>query len=274
MMTDEQIMDAYESDMKFRALLPNTIAVRRRYLRKYSREVGFSTATEQSIIQWLGRDISPKTRGMWISTLNSLYSFCLKGDSGKPVFPKNEDGTEYNPVRDISKPRQHARQPRPIPNDDLKLALAHANPQMKCWLLLASLAGLRCQEIAGVAREDIYEDTMRLRIVHGKGAKERWGVLHEDVLTALRELPMRPSGPLWDETPASVSRKGNRYLHDLGIKPTMHTLRHFFGTMVYRSSKDLRLTQELMGHSSPQTTAGYAASDISQASGIVGGLTI
>jgi integrase/recombinase XerC len=274
-MTDEEIMDAYEADMKFRALLPTTISTRRRYLRKFSREVGFATATEQNVIAWLGgRDISAKTRNMWLSTLNSLYTFCYKGDNGEPVFPKNEDGTFFNPIAGISKPRMHPRQPRPIPNDDLKLALANATPQMTCWLLLASLAGLRCQEVAGIAAEDIYPESMRLQVRFGKGDKERWGVLHQDVLNALRALPMKSSGPLWDETPASVSRKGNRYLHSLGIKSTMHTLRHFYGTMVYRSSKDLRLTQELMGHSSPQTTAGYAASDISQASGVVSGLTI
>lgn len=274
-MTDEEIVAAYVSDMQFRALLPNTINVRKRYLAKFSREVGFANATEQNVVAWLGgRDISAKTRNMWLSTLNSLYTFCYKGNNGLPVFPKNDDGTFFNPISGISKPRMHPRQPRPIPTDDLKLALVNADPEMTCWLLLASLAGLRCQEIAGMAAEDIYPETMRLQIRFGKGDKERWGVLHQDVLNALRALPMPSSGPLWDETPASVSRKGNRFLHALGIKSTMHTLRHYFGTAVYRSSKDLRLTQELMGHSSPTTTAGYAAADQSQAAGVVGNLVI
>lgn len=275
MLTDAEIVAAYVNDMTFRNLLPGTINVRKRYLAKFSKEIGFSVATEQTVINWLGaRPISAKTRNMWLSTLNSLYTFCERGDNGAPVFPRNDDGSFFNPVARISKPRMHPRQPRPIPTDDLKLALANADGEMTCWLLLAALAGCRCQEIAGIAREDIYEDSMRLHIVHGKGDKERWGVLHADVLEALRALPMPSSGNLWDETPASVSRKGNQFLHSLGIKSTMHTLRHYFGTQVYRASKDLRLTQELMGHSSPQTTAGYAAADQSQAAGIVGNLTI
>jgi integrase/recombinase XerC len=272
--TDENAIRLYDADMAFRNLLLGTRNIRARYLAKFSREVGFAEATEQKIITWLGRDISAKTRNMWISTLAAFYHWALKGDNGQPVYPPNDDGTAFDPTSSISKPRMHPRQPRPIPSDDLKLALANATPLMTCWLLLAALAGCRCQEIAGIEREDIYEDTMRLHIVKGKGDKERWGVLHADVLGALRALPMRSSGPLWDETAASVSRKGNKYLHSLGIKSTMHTLRHYFGTSVYRASKDLRLTQELMGHSSPQTTAGYAAADQSQAAGIVGNLSI
>ena len=82
------------------------------------------------------------------------------------------------------------------------------------------------------------------------------------------------SGPA-DVDAAAVSRQINRFLHGpVGTACTAHTLRHAFLTAVYQSCHDLRLTQELMGHSSPQTTAGYAASDISQASGIVSGLTI
>ena len=51
-MTDEELIIAYEADQKFRNLLPGTLAVRRRYLRKLSREVGFADATEQKIIRF------------------------------------------------------------------------------------------------------------------------------------------------------------------------------------------------------------------------------
>lgn len=269
-MTDEEAMTAYVADMEFRALLPNTISVRKRYMAKFSREVGFAAATEQKIIQWLGRPISAKTRNMWLSTLNSFYVWAVKNE----VYPLTDAGKPFNPVAEISKPRMHPRNPRPIPADNLKLALANADPKMLCWLKLAALGGLRCQEVAGVCREDVYVETMRLSIEKGKGDKQRWVPLHPDILAALEALPMPISGPLWDETPASVSRKGNRFLHSLGVTETMHQLRHFFGTAIFRSSLDLRLTQELMGHSSPQTTAGYAAADISKASGVVDSLTI
>ena len=43
-----------------------------------------------------------------------------------------------------------------------------------------------------------------------------------------------------------------------GIQASAHQLRHWFATEVYeKSGNDLRLTQELLGHASPATTAIY-----------------
>jgi integrase/recombinase XerD len=43
----------------------------------------------------------------------------------------------------------------------------------------------------------------------------------------------------------------------LGGELTAHTLRHRFATKAYQGSKDIRAVQELLGHSSPATTAVY-----------------
>ena len=49
------------------------------------------------------------------------------------------------------------------------------------------------------------------------------------------------------------------YLHEHGIDATARQLRHWFGTEVYAAGHDIRVTQELLGHSDPSTTAGYIA---------------
>jgi site-specific recombinase XerC len=41
-----------------------------------------------------------------------------------------------------------------------------------------------------------------------------------------------------------------------GIDVTMHQLRHRAGTILYRTSKDLRMVQEFLGHRSVVTTQG------------------
>ena len=270
-MTDEELLQGYVGDMRFRALQPSTIETRVRYIRKYIKEVGVQTATEQKIVLWLSRPISAKTRSMWISTLNSLYVWI----NHNHLLADTPMGDGWNPVSDVGKPRLHARSPRPMPNDDLQRALQLADTRMRTWLILGALEGLRCMEICGLAREDIREDTMVLRII-GKGSKERFLPLHPDTLAALQEFGLPAEGRLWaSETPASVSRKINRFLHgQVGTKYTAHTLRHKFGSAIYAECRDLRATQELMGHSSPQTTAGYAAVVPGEAAGIVGALKL
>jgi site-specific recombinase XerD len=65
-------------------------------------------------------------------------------------------------------------------------------------------------------------------------------------------------GPL---TANRVSQVVNGYLHGIGIVDTAHTIRHWYGTNIYRITRDLRLVQEMMGHESPATTAIYTAYD-------------
>ncbi len=55
----------------------------------------------------------------------------------------------------------------------------------------------------------------------------------------------------------SASSLAAAHLHGLGQPHTLHTLRHRFGTRLYALSRDIRLTQELMGHQNPATTALY-----------------
>lgn len=46
-----------------------------------------------------------------------------------------------------------------------------------------------------------------------------------------------------------------RYSRKIGVHVTPHMLRHTFGTLLYSETKDLKLVQELLGHSSISTTA-------------------
>lgn len=282
-LSDDEVIALYEADMRFRNLQVGTVNVRHRYLKALSRDIGFANCTEQNLTLWLSRDISPKTRSMYISTFTSFFQWALRGNGGKPIYPPTEviengqtSYVPFMPTQNISKPKGHQRFPRPMPSDDIKTALAAATPLLRCWILLGAYEGMRCQEIAFLAVEDINEETGTLEVTHGKGDKQRYVPTHPEVLKALKELPPPVEGRYWpNETAASVSRKGNRFLHSLGIKPTMHTLRHFAGTSWYQQSGgDIVLTSGLLGHSSIATTQTYAAADTSKAAGVVTGLTI
>jgi integrase/recombinase XerC len=181
-----------------------------------------------------------------------------------------------NPARVLVAPKAQRGRPRPMPEQKMERALALAPPRMRLWLKLAGYEGLRACEIAQIDRNDILRDGRRpLLIVHGKGGKERIVPLDLDVLAEL-DAPWLPAmGRLFqlrNGQPVNahyVSKFANEFLHKIGIPETLHQLRHRFGTQVYRAGRDILLTQELLGHASPATTAIYAAFDQDTAAPVV-----
>lgn len=181
-------------------------------------------------------------------------------------------------------PHVPARLPRPISADDLASALAGAPPRIKPWLLIAAYTGARACEIAPLRAEDVdlRGSTPTVRIHHAKGSKQRVVPLAPQLVEALLrcDLPFRgwlfpgqdrqrqPTGG--HVTASQVSHLASRYLHETGSPSTFHALRHHFGTEVYRGSLDIRLTQDLLGHSSPAMTAGYTALAPGRAVDVVG----
>lgn len=202
--------------------------------------------------------IESRTRYWHISNLACFFRWAVL-----------EELLDVDPTVRIQRPKVSRLLPRPIEQQDLDVALAAADPRMRAWLTLAAYAGLRAQEIAGLRRQDLRDRRSPpvILVVNGKGDKERIVPLNPECAAALRAFGLPRSGWLWPGQrgplqPGTVTKYCSRFLHGLGIDATIHCLRHYFGTEVYqRSGKDLRLTQELLGHSSPSTTAIYTRWD-------------
>ena len=179
-----------------------------------------------------------------------------------------------DPSRYLVKPKVVQRLPRPIPDERLAKALAGADYPMNAFLALAAYAGLRAHEIASLRGEHIGPD--RLFVHDGKGGRQRFVPIHPTVMALLQNAPR--TGPVFFNlrggtlTANTLSHRANRYLREMGIPDTFHSLRHAFGTHVYRDSQDIRLTQELLGHASIATTALYTQVDNVKARDVVRGL--
>jgi integrase/recombinase XerC len=267
-LTIDELLRGARIDQERRGLSEGSIAKRHQYLRAFIGSLGDRSIFDvdnRTIEEFLDRrGLCAVTRRAWLSHLHSFY-----------VWAINEDLTEVDPTVRIVRPKLRRRLPRPADSSDLRRALSVANPIMRCWILLAAYQGLRCCEIAGVRRDDITQDPPILRVI-GKGDKERSIPLHPVVFEALQSLPMPGGGFVFRRfhggryQPEAVSREINSFLHSIGIGSTAHQFRHWFATELYKGTRDLRLVQEVLGHSSPVTTALYTGVDIEGASEAVG----
>jgi integrase/recombinase XerC len=253
-------------------------AVLMRALARWLEPASLLDATRQDIESFLdgrrnaaGRPITSRTRYAWLSHFNAFYRWAVI-----------EGLTTTDPTLAIIRPKMRRNLPRPIADDDLARAMAEAPPQMRAMLALAAYQGLRCQEIAGLDREDVLDtrNPAVIVVVAGKGGQQRIVPLHREVLSALRCLPLPRSGAVFTRprggrhTPTTVSVAIRRYFAELGIVATAHQLRHWFGTGIYAQSHDIRMTQELLGHQSPNTTAIYVAWAVVDAAPAVAALHI
>jgi len=168
----------------------------------------------------------------------------------------------------IDRPKKERTLPTVL-NTEETLALFDAaiNIKHKCAIMLAYSAGLRLGEITNLKISDIDRERMQIRVVSGKGKKDRVTKLAHNFLNTLDEYleSYRPKEFLFE------GEKGHQYsvsslqtvIKEIsaraGIKKrvTMHTLRHTFGTHSLEGGTDLRYIQNMMGHESSKTTEIY-----------------
>lgn len=255
-----------------RNLRPSYIDVRRNMIRAVARELGkpVEDATEDDLAGWyhnLTVRITPAARAVALSHVRCYFMWLLR-----------ERLIVEDPTLRLVRPRTRRRLPRPISTAELARALELAEGRTRTWMLLAAYQGMRAIEIAGLRVEDVDLANDLLAVTNGKGGKQRLLPLHPAVREALTPLPSR--GYVFSHynraeppRPHNVSHAINKHLRALGIPDTGHALRHWFATNIYRAGNDLRMTQELLGHASPQTTAIYTQWDQVGARSIVEGLT-
>lgn len=240
---------------RLRNLRPSTIDQKRRCLARLARRVDPLTATTEDLRAHLGRPMAPESRATELSHLRSFYKFCLL-----------EGLIDTDPTVRIQRPKVPRRLPRPIPEEDLQMALDLAGGEVRRMLTLAAFSGLRAKEISGLRGEHLLwdQEPPLVVIVEQKGGDEASvpmaPVVADQLAGQARSgwLFPRRDGKPGPTPPWLVSRRCNAFLHGVGIPHTLHSLRHRFATQVYRASgRDLRLTQDLMRHRSPVSTALY-----------------
>jgi site-specific recombinase XerD len=149
-------------------------------------------------------------------------------------------------------------------------------PRYRVCLSTIYSCGLRLQEGTHVQVRDIDSGRGMLHVRHGKGGKDRYVPLPERTLALLREYWCTHRHPTWlfpsegkDHIPLKEStepmhKSSVQDAFRAALKQTrnnkaasVHTLRHSWATHLLEAGVNLRLIQEYLGHSSPQTTSIY-----------------
>lgn len=172
-------------------------------------------------------------------------------------------------VINISRPKKEKKLPQVLSRKEaVSLFNSADNLKHRAILFIVYSAGLRVGEVVRLKITDIDSDRMLIRIVQGKGRKDRYIILSEVALEALRIYvrKYRPDNWLFPGakqnrflTERTVQRILENAREKAGIrkKVTVHSLRHSFATHLLEGGVDLRYIQELLGHQSSKTTEIY-----------------
>jgi len=173
-------------------------------------------------------------------------------------------------VEDIPRPRRSRRLPFVLSRDEVRrLVKAGRSPYERAVVMLLYSTGMRISELVRTRVVDLDPDRGMIRVRQGKGAKDRYTLLSDRAVDAIREhLRYCPEGAVWifpganegrPITTRSVQKTIARMGEAAGIrkKVTPHVMRHSFATHLLEAGTDIRYIQKLLGHSSTRTTEIY-----------------
>lgn len=166
--------------------------------------------------------------------------------------------------------RAGSKQPEILSREEVGCILnAARQPMHRTFLMTAYAAGLRVSEACHVRCADIDAQRAMIRVVSGKGSKDRYTLLSAPLLAQLRlywkvarpaswlfPKPSRPDQPLDICTAQRIFYRCKRYA-GVAKQGGIHSLRHAFATHLLESGVDLHTICRLLGHSDISTTTRY-----------------
>jgi Site-specific recombinase XerD len=203
------------------------------------------------------RTYKPTTMHRIISTLSSFYRFL-----------SSQGAVTANPMPGVERPKIKDQELRYLKHSQVIRLIDSIEDERDRLIVRAIYAtGVRVSELCNINIEDIdFEDeTIRVR---GKGGKIRIVFVDPDTLSEMDSFILnRIEGPLFlgqqghHISPRAVQHIFKKYAPD-GITP--HKIRHSYASELYRRSKNLRVVQENLGHTSIKTTEIYLHTDLDE----------
>lgn len=191
-------------------------------------------------------------------------------------FLKREKQIENNPADALEGPKLWQLLPEVLSTEEINRFLLQPDPETfegvrdRALLEMLYASGLRVSELCQLSLYDVDDEYVKVK---GKGGKERLVPIHKKAICALdRYLSIyRDNWPSDKLQILFVTSKGKpidrftvwklvkKYAKQAGIQKSIspHVLRHSFATHLLDHGADLRIIQEMLGHSNIATTDRY-----------------
>ncbi len=209
---------------------------------------------ETKLLKYLSTIENKRTLNRKLSCINSFFDFCYEEFSGK-----EEQKLKF----------KFAKIPAALPKylsfEQIMSALSAID--RSTWIGLRDYAlilflyatGTRISECLSIEHTDI--EGLWLKIRQAKGEKERIVPVAEDAIRALKLYEMESpfeSNYLWlNYQGKPLSRISAYKITKKYLDVSPHVIRHSYATALILGGADLRVVQELLGHSSLMTTQVY-----------------
>ena len=243
------------------------------------------------------RNMSPNTKNIYISAVARFSAYHRRSpdqlgledirDYHLHLVSRNLKPTTINPImgalrffygktlgqKDIVDEIPYARRADTLPavlsREEVERFLKTVrNLKMRTAFITIYAAGLRVSELVALTSRDIDSTRMVIAVRHGKGGKDRYVMLSEQLLGILRDYWKRTKPTHWlfpgpDPLQPVTTRSLQRVFHDaaeaagLDKNVTVHTLRHSFATHLLEQKVDIRVIQGLLGHRNINSTTRY-----------------
>lgn len=257
---NELVINELKKQLSLEGYSKKTEKVYISHIRQFSRVINkkLSQTTDAEIKEYLldllDQDLSHSFVNQGISAIKFLARKVLKD---KDVSVK------------LSRPQKEKKLPKVLSKKEVaKILDCLDNPKHKTILYVIYSAGLRVSEVVKLKMDDIDSNRMLIRVIQGKGRKDRYTILSNSCLKQIKKYyelyqPKDWLFPGMKEgrhlTARSVQRIFKKACRKANIKKkvSVHTLRHSFATHLLEKGTDLRYIQKLLGHKSSTTTEIY-----------------
>ena len=143
----------------------------------------------------------------------------------------------------------------------LKLFSMVYDPKHKMQLKLMYYCGLRVSEMLNLKKSDINFKEEVLKVVQGKGGKDRLIPIPKPLQMELKSYLLQPfmdnQQSLFKTTSRATQYMLERVSKKFGKKVNPHMLRHSYATHVLEQTNNLELVRDLLGHSDIRITQIY-----------------